>query len=167
MSLSKVPFGELEAFNAVIEIPAGSQKKYAYDQDLDVMRLSRILYNGTKFPFNYGHVAQTKADDGDAVDVFVISTHPISRGTVVMVRPIGMVAVEDRGKNDHKILAIPLSEHRLQQYQTLDDLPAEFLNQLKQFYLEAAEQWEEEIKVKGFFGKEKAVKELLRTQVLE
>lgn len=164
---NNIPFGEKEKFNAIIEISAGSQKKYAFDQEFSAMRLNRVLYDDAKFPFNYGYVSGTLADDRDGLDVFVISTYPISRGTVAACRPIGMIEVLDRGVNDHKILAIPISDSRLIGIKSLEDLPESYMARFKKFYLDAAKQWGTEIEIKGFFCKDRAIKELLRTQILE
>jgi inorganic pyrophosphatase len=167
MSLKNVPFGEIEAFNVIVEVPTGSQKKYAYDSTWDAIKLTRVLYDEVKFPLNYGCVAETEGGDGENLDVFVISTHPISRGTVVTCRAVGMMDVIDRGKEDHKIIAVPLSEPRLRHIQELEDVPENYINALKSFFAELVKQWHKDIVIKGFFDKKRARKELLRTQILD
>src|SRR5947209_3971020 len=82
MNIKDLPFGELEAFNAVIEIPKGSQDKYEYDEELDVIKLDRVLYGSQRFPFNYGFVPETRAEDGDHTDVLLLSTNPLVPGCV-------------------------------------------------------------------------------------
>jgi inorganic pyrophosphatase len=167
MSLKKVPFGEIQEFNVVVEIPTGGQKKYEYDPVINAMRLDGVLYDEVKFPFNYGHIPQTISGDGDALDVFIISTHPITPGTVVTCRPVGMLEVIDRGHEDHKIIAVPLHETRLETITDITNIPEIDIEALKTFYGHLPKQWSREIQLKGFFGKDRAVKELLKTQILE
>ncbi len=167
MSFQKVPFGELDAFNVVVEIPSGEQKKYEYDSKMQALKLDGVLYDDVKFPFNYGYVAQTVSGDGEPLDAFVISTYPITRGTVVTCRAIGLIEVIDRGQQDHKIIAIPLDETRLQTVKDYEDLSVEAKDMLKSFYEELPKQWDRDIRATGFFGKENARQELLKTQILE
>jgi inorganic pyrophosphatase len=163
MSLKNVPFGQAKAFNAVVEVPAGGQKKYEYDQEYDAIKLDAMLYDGLKFPFNYGYVPETESGDGEPLDVFILSTQPISRGTVVPTRPVGMIELIDSGKQDYKIIGVPLSETRMENIQDIKDLPPEYERALRDFYEHLPEQRGREMKILGFVGKEQAIKELLRT----
>jgi len=167
MSLATVPFGETAAFNVIVEVPTGGQKKYAYDHDMEAFKLSNVLYDEAKFPFNYGYVAQTLADDGNNLDAYVLSTHSLSRGTVVPCRAVGMLEVVDREQNDNKILAVPLSEKRLEYIKDLVDMPKEYIAAFEEFYKHLAKQWGGDIRIVRFSDKEQAKKELLRTMVLE
>src|SRR5574340_1136132 len=167
--MKKVPFGEFHpqnpVVNAVIENPAGSQQKYEYDEKYEATVLRRVLYDGLKFPFNYGYIPMTKSGDGAHVDVFVISVQPIPSQTVVPARPIGLVEVEDRGERDNKIIAVPLKDKRFEAVETWEDLPEETKNKLVEFYEHFPKQVEHDIQVKGFFGKQKAIEELRLTQI--
>lgn len=165
--MKHLPFGELDAFNVVIEVPKGGAKKYAYDSELDAIKLSRVLYDGLTFPFNYGFVARTENHDGGHLDAFVIATHPITRGTVVVCRAVGMVELNDHGKPDHKILAVPLSERRLEHIQEIGDVLDSDRQSILNFYLGVSKQWDRTMHLKGFVGKIAARKELLRTQILD
>ncbi|MCL5667387.1 MAG: inorganic diphosphatase [Patescibacteria group bacterium] len=167
MPFQKVPFGEIEAFNVVIEVPTGSAKKYAYDPEMDALKLSQVLYDNVGFPFNYGYVAETESGDGENLDAFVLSTHPLATGTVVTCRAIGLIELIDRGQEDHKVIAVPLSEHRFDKILDIKDLPVEHIPAFEDFYRKASAQWKKDIQVKGFFGRDRAVKELLRTQILD
>jgi inorganic pyrophosphatase len=123
-----------------------------------------VLYDEVRFPFNYGFVAQTESGDGENLDAFVLSTHPISRGTMVVCRPVGMIELIDRGKEDHKIIAVLNNEPKWSDVQDMKDLPVEYVTMFEEFYKELARQWHHDIKITGFFGKDRAKKELLRTQ---
>ena len=103
-----------DTVTAVIEIPSGSRQKIEYDQIHDCFRLDRVL--NMTMPGNYGFIPQTLCEDGDALDVLVIGDDVLSTGTVLCVKPIGLIAMEDDGVLDHKVLAIP-------DYMELSDLP--------------------------------------------
>lgn len=165
--MKKIPFGELDAFNVVVEVPQGGAKKYAYDSDLGAIKLSRVLYDGLTFPLNYGFVGRTETHDGGNLDAFIISTHPITRGTVVVCRAVGMAEFEDHGKQDHKILAVPLNETRLSHIRDIDDVAAADKDNITKFYEAAAKQWDRAMHLRAFVNKTAARKELLRTQILE
>jgi inorganic pyrophosphatase len=86
MSLKNVPFGTIDRFNVVVEIPKGSGNKYEYNEELDAITLEWAFTGGFCFPFDYGFIPQTLGGDNDPLDVFVISSHPFSPGIVVSCR---------------------------------------------------------------------------------
>ena len=161
--ISKIPFGDADAFNVIIEVSQGGAKKYAYDSEMEAVKLKRELYDGLVFPFNYGFVAQTESGDGRHLDAFVISTHPLTHGTVVSCRAIGMLKMVDRSKQDNKIIAVPVMENRLENLRDITDWPQTEQQKITDFYKIAAAQWDSSIQLNGFEGKEAAKKELLRT----
>src|SRR6478672_7619639 len=122
MSLKQVPFGSPEKFNVIIEISQGSQDKYEYDEELDVIKLDRVLYSAVRFPANYGFIPETRADDGDHTDVLLFSTNPIMPGAVVEARAIGFMNMNDSGEIDNKILAVPVADPRYEHVKALKDL---------------------------------------------
>ncbi|MDE2311737.1 MAG: inorganic diphosphatase [Patescibacteria group bacterium] len=161
--IKKIPFGRPEAFNVVVEVAAGGSKKYAYDGEIGAIKLSRVLYDGLKFPFNYGFVAATENYDGGHLDAFIFSTHPLMAGMVAQCRAVGMLQLIDHGKPDHKILAVPLAENRLDRLQDIGDVPIGDKQKILDFYRAAASQWDRSIQIEGFADKIAAKKELLRT----
>ncbi len=166
MPFKDVPFGDAKTFNVVVEVPAGGQKKYEYDSEMDAIKLGEVLYDDLRFPFNYGHVPKTLAGDNDLLDAFVISSYPITTGTVVECRAVGLLEVMDRGKRDNKILAIPVNDTRFNQIQNIEDVPAADIEKFKSFYAALPAAWNREITLAGIKNKEAAVKELLLTQEL-
>ncbi len=161
--ISKIPFGDAEAFNVIIEVSQGGAKKYAYDSEMEAVKLNRVLYDDLVFPFNYGFVAQTESGDGRHLDAFVLATHPLTHGTVVTCRAIGLLKMVDRNKQDNKIIAVPLSESRMTDLADITDWPQSEQQKIIEFYQTAAAQWDSSIQLNGFEGKEAAKKELLRT----
>src|SRR3989344_7491311 len=109
MNLSKIKAGKNfpDDINVFIEIPQGSGIKYELDKDSEIIVVDRFNYTSMSYPFNYGFIPNTMAEDGDPVDVLVLSSYPVSPGTVIPSRPIGMLEMEDEAGIDTKILAVP------------------------------------------------------------
>lgn len=109
MNLKKIPAGKNppEEINVFIEIPQGSSIKYELDEESQTIFVDRFSYTAMFYPFNYGFVPQTKAEDGDPIDVLVLSSYQVAPGTVIPSRPIGMLEMEDEAGIDTKILAVP------------------------------------------------------------
>jgi inorganic pyrophosphatase len=113
MSLHKVPPGAKapEQFNVIIEIPMNADPiKYEVDKESGVLFVDRFMTTAMHYPCNYGYVPQTLSDDGDPVDVLVITPFPLSPGVVVTCRPIGVLKMEDEAGGDSKLLAVPIDK---------------------------------------------------------
>ncbi|MDA7845255.1 inorganic diphosphatase [Rickettsiales bacterium] len=94
--------------NVLIEIPSNSSPiKYEYDKDIGGLVVDRIQANSMFYPCNYGFVPNTLSEDGDPLDVLVVSRYPIMPGAIVNVRPVGVLDMEDDGGVDYKIIAVP------------------------------------------------------------
>lgn len=159
-----MPFGEMEKFNVVVEIPKGSQDKYEYDEKLDVIKLDRVLYSSYHYPTNYGFVPETRAEDGDHADVLLFSTNPLMTGSVAEARAIGFMEMVDGGENDNKILAVPVKDPRFNDVLSLEDLPEHILKEIKNFFETLKILQNKTVVVKGFEGKDRALKELEMTR---
>ncbi len=108
MNLSKIPLGSVpDRMNAVIEIPQGSSIKYEIDKDSGAVMVDRFIHASMVYPFNYGFFPQTLSEDGDPLDVLLLSPIPVAPGCIVPCRPIGMLAMEDESGVDAKIVAVP------------------------------------------------------------
>ena len=95
---------------AYIEIPKGSHIKYEYDEKTGVIRVDRILHTSMVYPYNYGFVPGTLGEDGDPLDIMVISTEAFVPGTTVVVRPVGVLLMKDEEGIDTKIMAVPVEK---------------------------------------------------------
>ena len=164
MSLKDLPFGEQDAFNVVVEIPAGSQDKYEYDEKFDVIRLDRVLFSAQRYPANYGFIPETRAEDGDHTDALVISTNPLAVGSVVQARAIGFMKMIDAGEVDDKVIAVPVKDPRFADILSLDDLPAHQLKEFKNFFETYKVLQGKTSEVKGFSGKDDALASMRRGQ---
>ena len=113
MSLDLVPTGRdvPEDVNVIIEIPKDSEPvKYEVDKASGAMFVDRVLTTSMRYPCNYGYIPHTLAGDGDPVDVLVVMPVPLIPGSVVRVRPIGMLAMKDEAGADTKVIAVPVEK---------------------------------------------------------
>lgn len=152
-----------EEINVFVEIPQGSSIKYEVDKDSGFLFVDRFLHTAMSYPFNYGFVPQTHADDGDAVDVLLISSLPVTPGAVMRARPIGMLEMEDEAGNDNKVLAVPVTktDAHFADIKDIEDINEHTKNKIKHFFesyktLEKGK-W---VKVKNFLGREAALEEI-------
>ena len=118
--------------NAVIEIEEGSKNKYEYDGNLEVFMYDRCLNSAMVYPASYGFVPNTLCDDGDPLDIMVISPEPIKRATVVEAKVLGVLDMEDEGAKDYKLIAVPNFYTR--KYFGLKDIEGSFLEISKNFF---------------------------------
>lgn len=121
-------------FIAVVEISKGSKKKYELDKETGLIMLDRVLYTSTHYPANYGFIPRSFGDDGDPLDVLVLCTEELEPLTLVRCYPIGCISMEDGGRNDEKIIAIPFSDPTYNQYQDMGDLPAHIFDEMTHFF---------------------------------
>jgi inorganic pyrophosphatase len=145
--------------DVLIEISKNSNVKYELDKEENRIRVDRFLYTAMNFPFNYGFIPETLADDGDPVDVVVLSYASIFPGSLIKVIPIGVLEMEDEAGQDEKIIAVPLKkiDPFWGIYENIDDIPQIYKDQIKHFFenyktLEPGK-W---VKIKNWLNKEKA-----------
>lgn len=153
----------MEEMNVLIEIPKSSLVKYEIDKETGALVVDRFIYTAMGYPFNYGYLPNTKAKDGDAVDVMVVSTYPVQAGSLLPSRIIGMLEMEDEAGCDNKIIAVPTKkvDPFYAGIQDLADLNDATKNLIKHFFEKYKDiepgKW---TKVKSFLGKEAAFKEI-------
>jgi len=120
--------------NVLIEIPAGSKNKYEFDKDLNAFILDRVLFASVQYPFDYGFIPNTLADDGDPLDGMVIMDQPTFPGCVIAARPIGMLEMIDGGDRDEKLLCVPSEDPRYAEVKTLADVAPHRLDEVAEFF---------------------------------
>jgi inorganic pyrophosphatase len=123
-----------EIVNAIVEIPTNERNKYELDKDLGIFRLDRVLHSAVHYPGDYGFLPRTLGDDGDPLDVLVITTIPVFVGCLVECRPIGLFHLVDRGKADEKVLAVPVSDPYSEGISGLGDIPQHALKEIEHFF---------------------------------
>jgi inorganic pyrophosphatase len=113
MSLHNVNPGDKvpDEFNVIIEIPMNADPiKYEVDKASGAIFVDRFMTTSMHYPCNYGYIPRTLADDGDPVDVLVITPYALSPGVVVTCRPLGMLKMDDEAGGDAKLLAVPIDK---------------------------------------------------------
>ena len=139
MSLTKIGYGDKapEEFNVVIEIPMNSDPvKYEIDDETGVVMVDRFMLAAMHYPCNYGDVPQTISEEGDPVDVLVLSPFPSQVGAVVKCRAVGVLNMEDEAGGDAKVLAVPVTKlyPPYRNIQGPNDLPQEELDRIQHFF---------------------------------
>ncbi|SHK26282.1 inorganic diphosphatase [Thermocrinis minervae] len=165
MDLKKIPPGKNppEDVYVVVEIPKDSSIKYEVDKESGAVFVDRFLFTAMHYPFNYGFIPQTLADDGDPVDVLVISSSPVFPGSVMRCRPIGALIMRDEEGEDTKLIAVPHSklDPTYDNIRSVEDLPKPILDKIKHFFEHYKElepgKW---VKVEDFKGPEFAHEEI-------
>lgn len=158
--------GEKDSINTIIEINKGSKNKYEIDKETGMIALDRVLHSSQDYPFDYGFVPQTLWDDGDAVDVIVLTTYPLIPGILVRVRPVAIMDMIDGGDSDAKIIAVPVDDPRWNDIKDLADINKHTLKEMEHFFSTYKKIQNKEVSVQGFHGKDKAVEAFLRGQEL-
>ncbi len=167
MSLNKVPSGRdlPNDFNVIIEIPMNADPiKYEVDKESGAIFVDRFMGTAMHYPCNYGYVPNTLSDDGDPVDVLVITPFPLIPGVVVRCRPIGVLKMTDEAGQDAKVLAVPVDKvlSIYNHWHEPKDLNELRLRQIQHFFehykdLEKGK-W---VRIEGWFGPEDARAEIL------
>jgi inorganic pyrophosphatase len=135
VDLSRIPAQpKAGVVNVLIEIPAGSKNKYEFDKDLQAFALDRVLYSSVHYPYDYGFIPNTLADDGDPLDGMVIIDQPTFPGCVIAARPIGMLEMIDGGDRDEKLLCVPDKDPRFANVKSLDDIERHRLDEIAEFF---------------------------------
>jgi inorganic pyrophosphatase len=155
-----------EEVNVFIEIPKDSNIKYELDKESGIIFVDRFLHTAMNFPFNYGFVANTLADDGDPLDVIVLGDQSVAPGTIIPSKVIGFLEMEDEAGNDTKVVAVPSKkiDPLFGNYNDITDVPEATKNKIKHFFenyktLEAGK-W---VKIKNWKGKKEALEEVRKT----
>ncbi|WP_026486747.1 inorganic diphosphatase [Caldanaerobius polysaccharolyticus] len=153
-----------ERFMAVIEIPAGSKKKYELDKETGYIKLDRILYTSTHYPANYGFIPRTYSEDGDPLDVLVLCQEELDPLVLVECYAIGAIKMIDDEDVDEKIIAVPVRDPAFNGYKDVYDLPSHVMAEISHFFEVYKELEHKETSVKEVCGKKEAV-EIIRKAI--
>ena len=148
--LHDIPAGSADEMNVIIEIPRGSKNKYEIDKETGIIALDRVMHTAQDYPFDYGFVPQTLFDDGDALDVVLLTTYPLAPGILVKARPVAIMKMVDGGEQDDKIIAVPVDDPRFDETQNLGDINTHTLKEMKHFFETYKKVQNKEVEVPGF-----------------
>ena len=156
--------GTKDSMNVIIEINKGSKNKYEIDKETGIIALDRVLHSAQDYPFDYGFVPQTLWDDGDALDVVLLTTHPLAPGILVRSRPIAIMRMIDGGEGDDKVIAVPVDDPRFADMKDLADINKHMVKEIEHFFSTYKQIQKKEVEVKGFEGKDAAEAAFLRSR---
>lgn len=151
-----------ELIRVIVETPKGSRNKFAFDPDEHIFELKKVLPSGMAFPYDFGFVPSTKADDGDPVDVLVLMDEPAFAGCAVSCRPIGVIEGEQgdgkRKERNDRIIAIEKDAHSWADVKSVDDLGKQFCRELEEFFVNYHKLEGQQYKILGLKGPQQAQK---------
>ena len=146
----------------VVETPKGSRNKFAFDPDLRLFGLKKVLPAGMAFPYDFGFVPSTKAEDGDPVDVLVLMDEPAYPGVVLSCRVIGVIEGEQVEKNkktrNDRIMAVEHGTHSWADIKTVFDLGKKLTKELEEFFVNYHSLSGKSYKIIGLKGPDEARK---------
>jgi len=163
MNIDKISIGKdaPRQVNVIIEVPmnASDPVKYEMDKDSGAIFVDRFIATPMYYPCNYGFVPHTLSEDGDPIDVLVVSDFPVVPGAVISVKPVGVLIMEDEKGMDEKLIAVPAKKlnSQFENVESYKELPESLINKIKHFFehykdLEKGK-W---VKVTGFEDADKA-----------
>ena len=153
----------------VVDIPRGSSNKYEYNEEHGYIELDRALHSPMFFPFEYGFIPQTASDDGDSLDVILLTSFPTFPGCVIKARPIGVLMMKDEAGTDNKIIAVPLEkvDPRFKEIKDIGDISDHLKKEIRVFledYKKLEKGKYEHVKV-GEFEKRIKAEEIIKKAV--
>ena len=153
--------------NVIIEIPAYSDPvKYEVDKDTGALTVDRFMGTAMQYPTNYGYIPHSLSDDGDPVDVLVITPAPLLSGCVIRCRPIGVLKMIDEAGIDAKVLAVPIEKLTpcYKKVTSFEDISEDKLAKIAHFFQHYKDLEEGKwVKIEGWFGIEDAKREILES----
>ena len=158
--------GTKEAMRVVIEIPRGSHNKYEIDKQTGIIKLDRVMHTAQDYPFDYGFVPQTLWDDEDALDVVVLTTHPLASGILVEVRPIGIMHMTDGGEADEKVIAVASGDPRYAHVTDITEANQHVLKEIAHFFSTYKQIQKKKVLVGDFEGRAAAEVAFTRARTL-
>lgn len=142
--------GTAETVNTIIEIPKYSKNKYEIDKETGLIALDRVMHSAQDYPFDYGFVPKTLWDDGDPLDVVLLTTYPLVPGILVPVRMVAIMDMIDDGDSDAKIIAVPEKDPRWDEVKDLSDINKHTLKEIEHFFATYKKVQNKNVEVKGF-----------------
>lgn len=142
--------GTADEMNVIIEIPKGSKNKYEIDKETGMIALDRVMHTAQDYPFDYGFVPQTLWDDGDALDVLLLTTYPLAPGILVRARPVAVLKMIDGGESDDKVIAVPTGDPRFDTIKDLKDVNPHTLKEIEHFFATYKKIQNKEVETHGF-----------------
>jgi inorganic pyrophosphatase len=170
MTLPPCFSNDRKSVHVIIETPGGSRNKLAYDEATGLFKLKKVLPAGMKFPFDMGFLPQTRAADGDPLDIMVLMDEPVYPGCLVECRPVGVIKLLQREnrkqavRND-RLIAVPLEMRTYENIHDIRELNKNLVNEII-YFLETYNHLENiKTEILSLSGTQQAIK-LIQKQLL-
>lgn len=153
------PYDEQRNLRVVVETPRGASIKIKFDDKLGCFSLSRVLPLGVTYPYDFGFVPQTLAQDGDPLDAVVLIDAMTYPGVVISCRLLGALQVEERGlrgRPNHRLVAVPVKAARRDDWRNFSDLGKRMQQELERFFVMSSAFTSKDPVVRGWVGPDAA-----------
>ncbi len=154
------PHEKEKLVHAVIETPANTRQKYAFEPKYGLLVLKQTLADGLAWPYDYGFIPQTLADDGDPTDVLVINDTPTFPGCLLKVRILGAILLKKNGTINNRLVACPERQDgvslKTDSFESLKDVPKDTMDGIQRFLVEYSEVQGNKIEYEGTCSRKKA-----------
>lgn len=147
-----------EYVNGIIEIPRGSRAKYEIDKESGLIKLDRVIYASMYYPLNYGFIPKTLGEDGDPLDIVVLTQVAVVPLCLIPSKVIGVMQMIDRGEADEKIIAVAEEDPSVSHITDVKDLPGHLLSELRHFFENYKTLENKKVVINEFLPKEEAFK---------
>lgn len=161
ISLAHIPSWKKHILNVIIETPRGSRNKYKFDERLGIFTVHRVLPAGSAFPYDFGFLSGTLAEDGDPIDVLVLMDEPAMPGCVVQARIAGIMKASQKEKRrpkerNDRIIAVAIEAHDYSDIHHIKDINKHLLRELEEFFVDYHRANNSDFVVKGYRGPREA-----------
>ena len=158
LSHGEVP-DKVEVF---IEVPMNSMMKYELDKESGLIRLDRVLYSAVHYPGDYGFIPKTLSEDGDPMDILVLSNIPVHPGVIVRARPIGILYMVDGQEKDEKVIAVLADDPRFDRFHDMHDVSDHVRDEIKHFFETYKALQDKQVTIESVKGVHEAKEEIMR-----
>ncbi len=166
--MKNLDFSQLPAHNSegevsvVIETPKGHRNKFKYDEKQNVFKLSGVLPVGSSFPYDFGFIPSTKAQDGDPIDVLLLMDEPAFPGCLIDARLVGVIEAEqtEDGKTtrNDRLIAVATHSKNYSELRSLRDVNPHLIEEIEHFFVSYNEARGKKFKPLGVHGPKRAMK---------
>ena len=148
----------------IVETPKGRRNKFKYESDLQSFSLGGLLPEGLSFPFDFGFVPSTLAEDGDPIDVMILMDEPAHVGCVLTARLVGVIEAEQtedgQTTENDRLIAVAVHSYSHEKIQSITEVNKSILDQVEEFFISYNKSRGKKFKVTGVHGPSRAVKRL-------
>jgi inorganic pyrophosphatase len=125
--------------HVIVETPKGHRAKYSFDKKKQLFLLKSLLPAGMVFPFDFGFIPGTKAEDGDPLDILVLIDEPATQGCLVITRLLAVIEAEqtEKGKTNRndRLIGIAVASRQYKSIESLDQLSSDLLEEIEHFFI--------------------------------